>query len=57
METLMPIFEKVLDAMSKALDYIGNLDEDQIKMITTILAVTASISPLAKGISNVTKLI
>lgn len=57
METLMPIFEKVLDAMSKALDYIGNLDEDQIKMITTILAVTASISPLAKGISNVTGLI
>ena len=57
LEALMPVFEKVLDAMSKALDYIGNLDEDQIKMLTTLLAVTASISPLAKGISNVTGLI
>ena len=57
LEALMPVFEKVLDAMNKALDYIGNLDEDQIKMLTTLLAVTASISPLAKGISNVTGLI
>lgn len=57
METLMPVFEKVLDAMSKALDYIGSLDEDQIKMLATLLAVTAAISPVAKGISNVTGLI
>ena len=57
LEALMPVFEKVLDAMNKALDYIGNLDEDQIKMLTTLLAVTAAISPLAKGISNVTGLI
>ena len=57
LEALMPVFEKILDAMNKALDYIGNLDEDQIKMLTTLLAVTAAISPLAKGISNVTGLI
>ena len=57
LEALMPVFEKVLDAMNKALDYIGNLDEDQIKMLTTLLAVTAAISPLAKGISNVSGLI
>ena len=57
MEALMPVFEKVLDAMSKALDYIGSLDEDQIKMLATLLAVTAAISPVAKGISNVTGLI
>lgn len=57
LEALMPVFEKVLDAMNKALDYIGNLDEDQIKMLITLLAVTAAISPLAKGISNVTGLI
>lgn len=57
LEALMPVFEKVLDAINKALDYIGNLDEDQIKMLTTLLAVTAAISPLAKGISNVTGLI
>lgn len=57
MEALMPIFERVLDAMDKALDYIGSLDEDQIKMLATLLAVTAAISPVAKGISNVTGLI
>lgn len=57
MEALMPVFEKVLDAMSKALDYIGSLDADQIKMLATILSVTAAISPVAKGISNVTGLI
>lgn len=57
MEALMPVFEKVLDAMSKALDYIGSLDADQIKMIATLLAVVASISPVAKAISNVTGLI
>lgn len=57
MEALMPVFEKVLDAMSKALDFIGSLNEDQIKMIATLLAVTAGISPVAKGISNVTGLI
>lgn len=57
MEALMPVFDKVLDAMSKALDYIGSLDADQIKMIATLLAVVASISPVAKAISNVTGLI
>ena len=57
MEALMPVFEKVIDAISKILDYIGNLDADQIKMITTLAAVVAAISPVAKGISNVTNLI
>lgn len=57
MEALMPVFDKVLDAMSKALDYIGSLDADQIKMIATLLAVVASISPVAKAISTVTGLI
>lgn len=57
MEALMPLFEKVIDFVTKILDYIGNLDEGQIKMLTTLLAVTAAISPLAKGISNVTGLI
>lgn len=57
MEALMPVFERVLDAMTKALDFIGSLDEGQITMILRILAVTAAISPLAKGISNVTGLI
>ena len=57
MEALMPVFEKVLDAMSKALDYIGSLDADQIKMLATLLSVTAAISPVAKGVSNVTGLI
>ena len=57
MEALMPVFEKVLDAMSKALNYIGSLDADQIKMLATLLSVTAAISPVAKGISNVTGLI
>lgn len=57
MEALMPIFEKVLDGMDKALTYIGNLDEGQIKMIATLLAVVASISPVASGISKVTGLL
>lgn len=57
LEALMPVFERVLDAMDKALTFIGNLDEGQITMILRILAITAAISPLAKGISNVTGLI
>ena len=57
MEALMPVFEKVIDFISKILDYIGNLDESQIKMLTTLLAVTAAISPVAKGVSTVTGLI
>lgn len=57
LEAMMPVFERVLDAMDKALVFIGNLDEGQITMILRILAVTAAISPLAKGISNVTGLI
>lgn len=57
MEAMMPLFEKVIDFVTKILDYIGDLDEGQIKMLTTLLAVTAAISPLAKGISNVTGLI
>ena len=55
MEALMPVFEKVLDAMSKALDYIGSLDEDQIKMLATLLAVTAAIS--STEISSISRIV
>lgn len=54
MQSLMPIFEQVIEKISKLLEWIGNLDEGQLKTITTVLAVIAAISPIAGLISNIT---
>lgn len=53
METLLPIFEEVIDAIGRALEWIGSLDEGTLKLIMTVLAVVAAISPVAGIISKI----
>lgn len=47
MEALAPVLDKVIEKISALLDWIGNLDEQQIQTIITIAAVVAAISPIA----------
>lgn len=47
MESLMPVFEMVIEKLSALLDWIGNLNESQLKTIMIIAAVIAAISPIA----------
>ena len=53
MEALLPIFEEVIDAIGRALEWAGSLDEDTLKLIMTVLAVVAAISPVAGIISKI----
>lgn len=53
MEALMPLFEEVIGYLSSALEWIGNLDTDTIKLILTIAAVVAAISPIAGIIADI----
>ena len=53
MEALMPLFEEVIGYLSSALEWIGNLDTDTIKLILTIAAVVAAISPIAGIIASI----
>ena len=53
MEALLPIFEEVIGYLTSALEWIGSLDADTIKLIATILGVVASISPIAGLIANI----
>lgn len=57
MEALMPVFEKVISALSSVVTWLGSLNEDQIQTILTVLAVIAAISPLATLISKISGLI
>lgn len=53
MEALLPIFEEVIGYLSSALEWIGSLDADTIKLILTIAAVVAAISPIAGIIASI----
>lgn len=53
MEALLPIFEEVIGYLTSALEWVGSLDADTIKLIATILGVVASISPIAGLIANI----
>lgn len=53
MEALLPVFQDVTAAIKDVLTWIGNLDESQIKLLVTVLAVVAAISPIAKIIATV----
>lgn len=57
MEVLTPVLEKVVGLLEKLFTWIGNLSEEQIQTIMTILAVVAAISPLATLIAKVASLI
>lgn len=47
MEALAPVLDSIIEKLSSLLDWIGSLDESQMKAIITILAVIAAISPIA----------
>ena len=53
MEALLPIFEEVIGYLTSALEWIGSLDADTIKLIATIAAVVAGISPIAGIIASI----
>ena len=53
MEALMPIFDQVVEKLSSVLEWTGNLDEGQLKMIITIAGVVAAISPIAGIIGSI----
>ena len=54
METLAPVLETIIEKVSELLTWIGNLDEEQMKTILTVLAVIAAISPIAGLIATIT---
>ena len=52
-ETLGPSLEWLLGKIGELLDWVGTLDQDTLKFILTLLALTAAISPVAAAISNI----
>jgi len=54
MEALTPVFEQIIDAISRLFEWIGNLSTENIKMILTIASIVAAISPVAGIISSIT---
>lgn len=54
MEALSPVLEDIIEKVSSLLTWIGNLDEEQMKTILTVLAVIAAISPIAGLIATIT---
>lgn len=53
METLAPVLDTIIEKVSSLLDWIGNLDESQMKTILTVAAVIAAISPVAGMIATI----
>lgn len=55
--SLVPAFEKVLDVVTKVVQWFANLDGDTQQTILVILGLIASISPLAGLISQITTVV
>ena len=55
--SLVPMMEKVLNAVTKVVQWFSELDGDTQKLILTILGLVAAISPLAGLISNITNIV
>lgn len=53
LQALKPIIEDVIESISNLLKWIGNLDEEQLKLILTVATVVASISPVARIIYEI----
>ena len=56
-ETLAPALEKIVEEVSKVLQWFSDLDGETQTLILTILAVVASIAPLATAFSNITTIV
>jgi len=52
LEALTPVIEKVAGAVEKVLNFIAQLNPEQMQLIITILAIVAAISPLLSLISK-----
>ena len=55
--SLVPAFEKVLDVVTKVVQWFASLDGSTQKVILVILGLIAAISPLAGIISNITSVV
>ena len=55
LEALQPVLEKVINGISKILEYIASLSPETMKIILIVLAVIAAISPLMSLISGLTQ--
>ena len=53
-ETLVPMLEKLVEAVSKVLSWFGNLDGTTQTIILTVLALVAALSPVLSLISTIT---
>lgn len=53
LEALQPVIEKVIEAISKVLDLIGQLDPSTIALIGTVALAVAAISPIAGLIASI----
>lgn len=52
---LLPVIQEIVTLLAAALEWIGSLNTEQVRMLVTILAVVAAISPIASivaGIAN-----
>lgn len=52
---LLPVIQEIVAMLAAALEWIGSLNTEQVRMLVTILAVVAAISPVASivaGIAN-----
>ena len=55
--SLVPMFEKLMDVVTKVVQWFSNLDGDTQKTILVILGLVAAISPLASLISSITTVV
>lgn len=56
-ENLLPVMEDLIDKISEVLIFIANLDSDTIKLVGTLLLLTAGLSTALKAFSSVTGII
>lgn len=56
-QMLIPVMDDLAGVMEKVLKWIQSLDEDQLKMLTTILLLVAAISPALSIMSKMAKTI
>lgn len=52
-DTLIPYIPVVVEGIQKILDFIKSLDPETLKLIVTVLAFTAALSPLLSALSGV----
>lgn len=54
-QAMLPTINSFLDKAGKVIDWFGNLSDGSKKTITSLLLFTATLWPIAKGVSGITK--